>query len=57
VLVRQVDDETTDALAAAGLQIEDASESLPIVVGRVDVSNLETLALLDAVRRIEPTRM
>jgi hypothetical protein len=57
VLVTKVDDETTGALTEAGLAIEAASKSLPIVVGTVDVSNLEKLALLDVVRRIEPTRM
>jgi hypothetical protein len=57
VLVTKADDKTKMALAKAGLEIEASSKSLPIVVGTVDVSNLEELALLDAVRRIEPTRM
>jgi hypothetical protein len=57
VLVTKVDDETTRALTEAGLNIEAASKSLPIVVGTVDVANLEQLALLSVVRRIEPTRM
>jgi hypothetical protein len=57
VLVTKVDDDTTKALTEAGLDIEAASKSLPIVVGTVDVARLETLALLEAVRRIEPTRM
>jgi hypothetical protein len=57
VLVTKVDDETTRALTKAGLRIEAASKSLPIVVGLIDVPNLEKLALLDGVRRVEPTRM
>ncbi|MHC4208098.1 MAG: VIT and vWA domain-containing protein [Planctomycetota bacterium] len=57
VLVTKVDDETTSALKEAGLTVEAASKSLPLVVGRVDAANLEKLALLDEVRRIEATRM
>ncbi len=55
VLVTKADEKMTRALTEAGLKIEAASKSLPIVVGTVDVSNLEKLALLDGVRRIEPT--
>jgi PAS domain-containing protein len=56
VLVDKVDDDVKNALTEAGLDIEDASESLPIVVGTVALPNLEKLALLDGVRRIERTR-
>ncbi|MHC4102579.1 MAG: hypothetical protein ACYSW1_17055, partial [Planctomycetota bacterium] len=51
------DNKTKVALSKAGLEIEASSKSLPIVVGTVDAANLETLALLDEVRRIEKTRM
>ncbi|MCZ6735214.1 MAG: hypothetical protein O7C65_05430, partial [Planctomycetota bacterium] len=57
VLVMSVDDETKQALAEAGLTIEATATSLPMVVGTATVSDLEKLALLDIVRRIEPTRM
>jgi hypothetical protein len=57
LLVTEVGRATNKALTEAGLEIEAASKSLPIVVGRVDAANLEKLALLDEVRRIEPTRM
>ncbi|MCH8164700.1 MAG: VWA domain-containing protein, partial [Planctomycetes bacterium] len=57
VLVTSVDDETKQALAEAGLTIEATATSLPMIVGAATVRDLETLALLDIVRRIEPTRM
>ncbi len=57
VLVTSVDDETKQALTDAGLTIEATATSLPMVVGTAMVRDLETLALLDIVRRIEPTRM
>ncbi len=57
VLVTSVDDETKQALTEAGLTIEATATSLPMVVGTATVSDLEKLALLDIVRRIEPTRM
>ena len=57
VLVRAPDKTTTKALREAGLEVEAASKSLPIVVGRATGDDLETIALLDTVRRIEPTRM
>jgi hypothetical protein len=57
VLVTDVGAATNRALREAGLEIEAAAESLPIVVGRVELSNLEKLALLDEVRRVESTRM
>ncbi|MHC4416459.1 MAG: VIT domain-containing protein [Planctomycetota bacterium] len=57
VLVTAVDDATSEALAGSGLDIEAAAKSLPIVVGAAGVSDLERIALVDGVRRIEPTRM
>jgi hypothetical protein len=56
VLVRDVA-AARAALEAAGLEIVDASKSLPIIVGRIDPSKLEALALVEGVRRIELTRM
>jgi hypothetical protein len=56
VLVTDVQ-KTRKALEEAGLEIVDVSRSLPIIVGRADVSKLESLALVEGVRRIEPTRM
>ena len=55
VLVTDVQ-KTRRALEEAGLEIVDVSKSLPIIVGRADVSRLASLALVDGVRRIEPTR-
>jgi hypothetical protein len=46
-----------DALSKAGLSIKGWSKSLPIVVGTVAVEDLENLANIVGVRRIEPTRM
>ena len=57
VLVSNVDKKTTGALRKAGLAIEAASKSLPIVVGTTLADDLKTLALVEGVRRIEPTRM
>ncbi|MCZ6851311.1 MAG: hypothetical protein O7F17_06695, partial [Planctomycetota bacterium] len=57
VLVMNIDDETKHALTEAGLAIEATATSLPMVVGTATVRDLQTLALLDIVRRIEPTRM
>ena len=57
VLLKTVDEPTKEILAEAGLAIEAASKSLPIVVGMADPEALEKLALLEVVRRIEPTRM
>ncbi|MCH8006749.1 MAG: hypothetical protein IH888_11055 [Planctomycetes bacterium] len=57
VLLKTVDEPTKDILAQAGLAIEAASKSLPIVVGMADPEALEKLALLEVVRRIEPTNM
>ena len=57
VLLKTVDEPTQEILAEAGLAIEAASKSLPIVVGMADPEALEKLALLEVVRRIEPTRM
>ncbi len=56
VLVTDVQ-KTRKALEEAGLEIVDASKSLPIIVGRAELSKLEALALVEGVRRIEPTKM
>ena len=57
VLVTEVNDKTTKALAEAGLLIEAASSSLPLVVGKVAIKDLEAIAMIDGVVIIEPTRM
>lgn len=57
VLVTEVSDATIKALTRAGLSVEATAKSLPIVVGRIATDDLESLALLDGVRRIEPTHM
>jgi hypothetical protein len=56
VLVDEVAPATREALTAAGLDIEDASDSLPLVVGRVPATRLPDIALVPGVRRVEPTR-
>ena len=58
VLVTGISDAAVrDALAKAGLSIKGWSKSLPIVVGLVAVEDLDKLANVAGVRRIEPTRM
>ena len=58
VLVTGVSDAAVrDALSKAGLSIKGWSKSLPIVVGTVAVEDLEKLANVAGVRRIEPTRI
>ncbi len=44
-------------MSKAGLSIKGWSKSLPIVVGLVAFEDLEKLANVAGVRRIEPTRM
>ena len=57
VLVSGTDAKTLAALRKAGLTVEDTAKSINLVVGTARVLDLEKLALLEAVRRIEPTRM
>ena len=58
VLVAGVSDAAVrDALSKAGLSIKGWSKSLPIVVGTVAVEDLERLANVAGVRRIEPARV
>ena len=56
ILVKQIDGDTLKALKAVGLTVEDTSKSINLVVGTASVLKLEKLALLEQVRRIEPTR-
>ena len=57
LLVEKVDAKTTKALTDAGLQIESAADSLPLIVGTAKVLDLERIALVESVRRIEPARL
>ena len=57
VLVSGTDAKTLAALRKAGLTVEDTAKSINLVVGTARVLDLEKLALLELVRRIEPTRM
>ena len=56
ILVKQIDGETLKGLKDLGLTVEDTSKSINLVVGTARVMMLEKLALLEQVRRIEPTR-
>ncbi len=56
ILVKQINSDTLKALKAVGLTVEDTSKSINLVVGTASVLKLEKLALLEQVRRIEPTR-
>jgi hypothetical protein len=56
ILVKQTDVETLKALKAVGLTVEGTSKSINLVVGTAPLRTLEKLALLEQVRRIEPTR-
>lgn len=53
VLLSDVSAETFASLEQAGLQHEATLESASLVVGRININRLETLALTDGVRRIE----
>ncbi len=57
VLVERIDDRTIKALTAAGLAIEATAKSLPLIVGTVAPADLEAVALVEGVKRIERTRM
>jgi hypothetical protein len=57
VLVQTADEPTIALLRETGLAVEASSRTLPIVVGTAPVERLAALALLDPVRRIEPTVM
>ena len=57
ILVKQIDGDTLKALEDLGLTVEDTSKSINLVVGTAPVLTLEKLALLEQVRRIEPTRV
>jgi hypothetical protein len=57
ILVHDTTEATTEALRKAGLGIQDTAESLPIIVGRATVADLEKVAMVESVRRIERTRM
>jgi len=57
VLVSGTNAKTLAALRKAGLTVEDTAKSINLVVGTARVLDLEKLALLELVRRIEPTRM
>ncbi|MHC4108737.1 MAG: hypothetical protein ACYSTY_11690, partial [Planctomycetota bacterium] len=56
ILVKQTDVETLKALKEVGLTVEGTSKSINLVVGTAPLRTLEKLALLEQVRRIEPTR-
>jgi len=57
VLVRETDQGTIQRLRDAGLKVESTSVPARLVVGTVAADQLADLALTEAVRRIEPTRM
>jgi hypothetical protein len=56
VLARAADASTAAALEQAGLAVEGRSRGVPLVVGRIATDRLADLALVQGVRRIEPTQ-
>lgn len=54
ILTSDATPKTIAALKAAGLAVESTSESPSIAIGVAPLSSLAKIALLDAVRRIEP---
>jgi hypothetical protein len=54
VLVQAIDDATLATLKNTGLRIDDINPNMNLVAGEIDAVKLVDLALLDAVRRIEP---
>lgn len=57
VVVETLDKPTREALAAAGLNVESTADSLNLIVGTVSREQIDDIALVDAVRRVEPTEM
>jgi hypothetical protein len=56
ILVASTDDKTLAALKGAGLTIESVSRDTSVVVGMAPIGKVVDLALLEGVRRVEPTR-
>ncbi len=56
ILVEKADDAAAGRIAALGARIEDSSASTNIIVAVVPLGRLDDLALLEGVRRVEPTR-
>ena len=56
ILVASTDDKTLETLKSAGLKVESVSKDTSVVVGMAPIGKVVDLALLDCVRRVEPTR-
>ncbi len=56
VLTSSLDEPALSAMRAAGLTVDGVSNTAGLVVGSIDRASLESLAALDVVRWIEPTR-
>jgi hypothetical protein len=54
VLLENLDDAALEALKVVGFRLETRMDDVKTVVGAIPISRLEALALLDAVRRVEP---
>ncbi|MBI1854228.1 MAG: VWA domain-containing protein [Planctomycetes bacterium] len=57
VTVAQLDDATIDRLKKAGLVVQTTARTVNLVIGVVPIGKVADLALLDDVRRVEPTQM
>lgn len=56
ILVERADAAAAERIAALGARVEDSSVSTNIIVAVVPLGRLDDLALLEGVRRVEPTR-
>lgn len=54
LFVRDLTDETREALEAAGFKVSDESSTVKMFVGEIDVRKLDALAKLDAVVQVRP---
>jgi hypothetical protein len=54
ILVTELNDQTVEALKKAGLSVRTKMEKDKFVVGSVAVKDLEGVALVDGVKKIEP---
>lgn len=57
VITADMEQPTLDALRQAGLQVEATAKPARLVIGLIAREKLADLALLDVVRRVEPTRI
>ncbi|UCD28155.1 MAG: hypothetical protein JSV03_13835, partial [Planctomycetota bacterium] len=57
ILTSKTDDSMLEALRQAGLKIEATDKAVNLVIGTVTQAKVETIALLDGVRKIDPTEL